>query len=352
MAGGIGSRFWPLSRKGSPKQFLDIVGSGRSMIQETFDRLDTFVPVENLLVMTGETFRKQMLNELPALHPTQILTEPQRRNTAPAIAYAAYKIATVNPEAMMIVSPADHYIGNVSAYRRTLIEAVHYARKENCLMTIGIEPTFPATGYGYIELTDQALADGIGPIALFKEKPDEAEAKRLLATGRYLWNSGIFVWQVKDIITALEEHLPEVAVHFAEIQAYGQNNETEVVAEAFMACPSISIDYGVMEKADNVCTVKADFEWDDLGTWQSLQRFREIHPMESDTDTNCRQGRLILEDSPETMVHMGVKGKDVVVVGLEDYLVVDLEDTLLIAPKNDQQRLHQLMDKYAKQLNK
>lgn len=351
MAGGVGSRFWPWSRNDRPKQFLDIIDSGRTMIQETFDRFDPFIPEENIYVMTGKQFEAQMLRELPALHPSQILTEPERRNTAPAIAYAAYKIASINPDAVMIASPADQHIQNVGLFKETVLRAADYAREHHCLMTIGIEPTYPATGYGYIEMTEQAKADGIGPIIRFQEKPSKEEAIKLLATGNYLWNSGIFIWRVRDIIEALERYLPEVAVLFAEIDAYGSANETEAVARAFLASPSISIDYGVMEKAEGVATIHGAFDWDDLGTWQSLYRYQIQNPPQP-CDQVSTKGRLILDNSPHTMVHQGVPRKDVVVIGLEDYLVVDLEDTLLIAPKSDEKKLHAWMDTYAKKLKK
>lgn len=351
MAGGIGSRFWPWSRSDRPKQFLDIISSGRTLIQATFDRFDPFIPEENIFVMTGKQFESQMLKELSALHPSQILTEPERRNTAPAIAYAAYKIGSINPDAVMIATPADQHIGNVGLFKDTVTQAIDYALHNHCLMTIGIEPTYPATGYGYIEMSATVRAEGIGPIERFQEKPTEEQAKKLLASGNYLWNSGIFIWRVRDIITALETYLPEVAVHFAEIDAYGAPNETEAVARAFLASPSISIDYGVMEKAKNVCTIPGRFEWDDLGTWQSLYRYQEQHPEPVVHTSQCK-GRLILDNSPNTMVHQGVMGKDVVVVGLEDYLVVDLDDILLIAPKNDEKKLHEWMDTYAKKLKK
>ncbi len=349
MAGGVGSRFWPWSRAERPKQFLDILGSGRTMIEETFDRFDTLVPLQNQWVVTGKNLAPQVLQALPALHPNQVLTEPERRNTAPAIAYAAYKIASINPNAMMIVSPSDHHITDKKAFRESLLTAVDYAREHHTLMTIGIPPTFPATEYGYIELGDEAKSKVVGPIARFKEKPNRDEAIRLLESGNYVWNAGIFVWRVWDIIQALEQYLPEVAVNFAEIDAYGKPNETEAVARAFLACPSISIDYGVMEKADNVACVKAGFDWDDLGTWKSLQKYQEHHPVENKPAT---KGKIFMEECNNTMVHQGNKEKDIVIIGLDDYLVVDLEDTLFIAPKGDEKRLHSLLDKYAKELGK
>lgn len=344
MAGGIGSRFWPLSRIDRPKQFLDITGSGRTMIQETFDRFESLLPATNFLVMTGEKFEPEVLRQLPALQPTQVLTEPIRRNTAPAIAYAAYKIAWDNPDALMIVTPSDHNILGIASFRKKVQEAIRYVKKHNVLMTIGVKPTFPATGYGYIEMTLDTKANGIGPIKRFKEKPNEEEAKKLLESGDYLWNSGMFIWRVRDIIDAMEEYLPEVAVHFAEIESYGQLSERSSVNEAFMASPSISIDYGVMERADNVCTAVGDFGWDDLGTWNSLQKYSESLP-EGLRPINTN---IILEDSAGTLVRESDPKKRVVAVGLEDYLIVDMDDMLFLAPKKDEKMLHELLDKYSK----
>lgn len=343
MAGGIGSRFWPWSRSDRPKQFLDITGSGRSMIQETFDRFESLLPATNFLVMTGERFEPEVLRQLPALYPNQVLTEPMRRNTAPAIAYAAYKIASHNPDGIMIVTPSDHCIKDSSLFRKRIREAVRYVGDHDALMTIGIKPTFPATGYGYIELSEEAKSKGVGPIRRFKEKPNEEEAEQLVASGDYLWNSGMFVWKVRDIIDALEEYLPEVAVHFAEVEEYGTVQELTAVNKAFEDCPSISIDYGVMERADNVCTIVGDFSWDDLGTWNSLQKYQEslpdeLRPIDANIIQEGSRGSLIKELDPK---------KRVVAVGLDDYLVVDMDDLLFIAPKNDEKALHELLDKYA-----
>lgn len=344
MAGGIGSRFWPWSRSDRPKQFLDVTGSGRSMIQETFDRFESLLPATNFFVVTGEKFAPEVLRQLPALQSEQILTEPERRNTAPAIAYAAYRIAWSNPDAVMIVTPSDHHILNTKCFRERMQDAIGYVKTHDALMTVGIRPTFPATGYGYIELTEEAKEEGMGPIRRFKEKPDEPEAKRLVASGDYLWNSGMFVWKVRDIIIALEEYLPEVAVHFAEIEDYGSGNEKVSVREAFLNSPSISIDYGVMERAGNVGVVTGDFDWDDLGTWRSLQKYIELLPEElRPSDAN-----IILEDSEGTMVRENDPRKRVVAVGLDNFLVVDMDDILFIAPKADEERLHELLSKYSK----
>lgn len=346
MAGGIGSRFWPWSREDRPKQFLDITGSGRTMIQETFDRFEALLPADNLLVVTGEHFEGEVLKQLPALLPSQVLTEPERRNTAPAIAYVAYHIAAQNPDATLIVTPSDHHIGDAKAFRQTMQEALQYVEEHATLMTIGIKPTFPATGYGYIELSEEAEREGKGPIVRFKEKPDRESAQQMVESGRFLWNSGMFVWKVRDIIQALEQYLPEVAIHFAELVDQRQLSDRSLAHQAFRNCPSISIDYGVMECAKNVGTIVGDFSWNDLGTWQSLQEYRSTRPEgELASDAN-----LLLIDSPKTLVHEENPSKRVIAIGLEDFLVADMDDVLFIAPKGDEASLHKLLEQYSKLL--
>lgn len=345
MAGGFGSRFWPMSRSHTPKQFLDILNTGHTMIQETAFRFEAIAPSRRFLVLTGQQFENEMLRQLPELRPNQILTEPTRRNTAPAIAYAAYLIYSQEPDAVMVVTPSDHHIADLDKFNDTLREAVSFACKNPALVTIGIKPTYPATGYGYIEYFKEQAQEGISKVSRFKEKPKREEAEKLIATGNHLWNSGIFVWKVRTIIEALEKYLPEVAVHFAEIKEYGTPKEYDLVNKAFLACPSISIDYGVMEKADNVYCIEGDFGWDDIGTWNSLQRYMERPEGLSDTTDHKN---IIKENSDNTFVRVENTEKKVVVVGLDDYLVVDMDDLLFIAPKSDEARLHAYLDEYAK----
>ena len=343
MAGGIGSRFWPISRAGKPKQFLDILGSGKTMLEETCDRFEGLVPFDNFLVMTGEKFEGQTLRLVPSLRPSQVLTEPERRNTAPAIAYAAYKVFALDPEAVMIVTPSDHFIGDEKAFRETMNRAIAYAATHDELLTIGIKPTYPATGYGYIEAEGFEMGrDGISKVTRFKEKPEIEEAKELLRDGRYLWNSGMFVWKARVIVEALEKYLPEVAAGFAEISDFSSPGAVEKVRRAFADSPSISIDYGVMEKAENVSCVLGDFQWDDVGTWNSLQRLEERMELR---DSKC----LFSEDSPDTIVRTTRPGKKVIAIGLKDYVVVDTDDILLIAPKEDESRLHDYLKRYARE---
>ena len=343
MAGGVGSRFWPMSRREQPKQFLDILDEGRTMIRSTAFRLEAVAPASHFYVVTGQLYQDEVLRQLPYLHPSQVLTEPVGRNTAPCIAYAAYRIYAEDPEAIMVVCPSDHHIDDAVAYQRVLHQAITYVAEHDVLMTIGIEPTYPATGYGYIELTGEP-DDGVYRVARFKEKPELEEAKRLIAQGNHLWNAGIFVWKAIDIINALEKYLPDVAVHFAEIRTYGEPGEAEDAASAYRLCPSISIDYGVLEKADNVVVLPGSFGWDDIGTWSGLERYmKEHHEPGSDEQT------LFLDGSDGTFVRETTKGKKVVVNGLEDFLIVDTPDMLFIAPKGDEAYLTELIRKYPKE---
>lgn len=354
MAGGFGSRFWPISRENLPKQFLDILGNGKTMIQETADRFEALLPFDNFMVMTGDKFEPLVLHQLPAIQPGQVLTEPIRRNTAPAIAYAAYRVAFKDPEAVMVITPSDHYIGDQIAFRKTLNAAIRFVTENSVLLTIGIRPSYPATAYGYIEMSDQLMTKGgVGPIKAFKEKPEEAEAKQMLESGRYLWNSGMFVWKAKDIIAALEQYLPEVAVHFAKIDKFFEAGETELVDRAFEASPSISIDYGVMEKAKNVYTMIGDFEWGDVGTWTSLHNLEQQKGEKRGPRLQPGEPKKIfLEHSTNTLVRTTNPDKQVVAIGLDDYVILDTEDVLFIAPKSDEQRLNHLLNHFSDQTEK
>lgn len=346
MAGGIGSRFWPMSRRERPKQFLDILGEGRTMIRSTAFRLEAVVPATHFYVVTGQLYQDEVLRQLPYLHPSQVLTEPVGRNTAPCIAYAAYRIYSEDPEGIMVVSPSDHHIDDPVAYQRLLHEAIHYVAAHDVLMTIGIEPAYPATAYGYIETGEKDPAAEVWRVRRFKEKPAREEAERLLEQGGHLWNAGIFVWKAIDIIRALEKHLPEVAVPFAEIESYGAPGEAEEAARAYLESPSISIDYGVLEKADNVMVMPGHFGWDDIGTWAGLERFLREHGGEGAQDPE--RSLILREESDGTFVRQTNGGKRVVIRGLKDFLVVDTPDLLFIAPKGDEAQLNDLIRRYSK----
>lgn len=340
MAGGIGSRFWPLSREEKPKQFVDALGIGSTFIQLTYDRFSGFIPPGNFLVLTGENYKELVLEQLPRLSPRQVLTEPCRRNTAPCIAYAMYKLRQMDPEAVAVVTPSDHYISNTGRFAAVMQEGLAFAASRPALLTIGITPTFPATGYGYIQ-TKQDGVSPVTPVLRFKEKPDLATASQYLAEGDYFWNSGMFIWSAQAIIGAFERYLPDVAALFSSIAGqYGTCKEQEAVNRAFSLSPSISIDYGIMEKAARVYVrCVADLGWSDVGSWGALYSL-----LEKDAAANAVSGadsqfshagqNLIKETNPD---------KRVIIDGLSGYMVADTEDVLLICPLNDEDRIKEVI---------
>lgn len=343
MAGGIGSRFWPLSRVEKPKQFVDALGIGKTFIQLTYERFARFVPRENFLVMTGESYKDLVLEQLPMLDPAQVLTEPCRRNTAPCIAYAMYKLRELDPEAVAVVTPSDQYIGNEAAFERVMRGCLDFATREPVLLTVGISPTYPATGYGYIQACREPGQD-FTPVLRFKEKPDSRTAMAYLSEGNYYWNSGMFVWSVGAIVEALRLYLPEVASLFGSVgAAYNTPMERTLVNEAFVACPSISIDYGVMEKSDKVyvcCT--NDLAWSDVGSWGALYGL-----LEKDTRENSASGasQVSLTDSNHNLIKVTNPDKRVVIDGLSGFLVADTEDVLMICPLSDEERIKAVIAK-------
>lgn len=343
MAGGIGSRFWPLSRVEKPKQFVDALGIGKTFIQLTYERFARFIPAKNFLVMTGENYKDMVLEQLPALSPDQVLTEPCRRNTAPCVAYAMYKLRQMDPEAVAVVTPSDQYIGNDEAFLRVMRGCMDFARERPVLLTIGISPTYPATGYGYIQARREEGQD-FTPVMRFKEKPDSRTAMTYLSEGNYYWNSGMFVWSVGAIIEALRDHLPEVATRFEAVgMAYNTPMERTLVNQAFTDCPSISIDYGVMEKSDRVyvrCT--NDLAWSDVGSWGALYGL-----LEKDIRENSASGasRVNLTDSNHNLIKVTNPKKQVVIDGLSGFLVADTDDVLMICPLSDENRIKAVIEK-------
>lgn len=342
MAGGIGSRFWPLSRTEKPKQFIDALGIGKTFIQMTYERFARFIPKENFLVMTGEAYKDLVLAQLPMLTPNQVLTEPMRRNTAPCIAYATYKLFRENPQATVVVTPSDQYIGDEATFEKVMKQNLEYAQQHDALVTVGITPTFPATGYGYIQVADKREA--VSKVIAFKEKPDLATANEFLAAGNFAWNSGMFIWSLESIKYALETYLPNIASLFASVDTYGTEKEQDAINVAFEKSQSISIDYGVMEKASNVYVSCAEFGWSDIGTWGSLYQQLEKDEKENVLSGDCfhtanTTGCLIKELTPN---------KQVVVDGLKDYLVVDTNDVLMICPREDENRIKDLIEKATK----
>jgi mannose-1-phosphate guanylyltransferase len=335
MAGGIGSRFWPMSRTDMPKQFLDILNIGRTLIQSTYDRFAKFIPVDNIYIVTSAQYKDIVKKQLPELPEKNILCEPSRKNTAPCIAYISYKLAQLDPKANLICAPADHLITETDAFIDICNHALHFTSHIKALVTLGIKPSNPNTGYGYIQYESLAAGENIFKVKLFTEKPDLALAKTFVASGDFLWNAGIFIWQVKNIIAAFEKHTPELHEVFdAEKQHFNTNNEQAALERIFPQCTNTSIDYAVMEKADNVYVIPSSFGWSDLGTWKSAYETIDKDYLENAVGGN----EVIVIDATKNMVH-APNNKLVVLQGLDDFIVVDTNDVLLICKKDKEQEI-------------
>ena len=344
MAGGIGSRFWPLSKNNYPKQFIDILGTGKSFIRSTFERFLPIVPAENFLVVTNAAYKETVLEHLPELKASQVLCEPMRRNTAPCIAYASYRIQSQCKDAIIAVTPADHLVLNETTFQKTISTGFDFVSQEaNCeaLMTIGIKPSRPETGYGYIELPKGPVQEGaVTAIEGFKEKPDLEKAKTFVAAGNYLWNSGIFIWSLKGILSAFHTFLPDMAKLFEEgMSVYGTAGEQEFINRKFVDCQNISIDYGIMEHAKKRYTIPAEFGWSDIGTWGSL--FTHV---DKDSDNNARRGKTILTATKNSIVNVE-DGVEAIVEGLDGYLVAYRDNSLLVCRLSEEQHIKEWVEK-------
>ena len=344
MAGGIGSRFWPYSRDRRPKQFLDFFGTGRSLLQMTVDRFRELVPVENMLVVTNIAYRDMILEQVPDLRAELVLCEPCRRNTAPCIAYATERIRALAAEkglaeekVRVVVAASDHLITNEREFVRVIGQGLDYVGTHDVLLTLGMRPTRPETGYGYIRVRKDA-GEAITPVMAFTEKPDALRAEQFLRSGDYLWNSGMFVWNLRAIDTALGRYLPEVTAQLWAEGVYGTEREAAFIAERFPHCPSISIDYGVMEKAENVCVLPADFGWSDLGTWGSLY---DLSQKDAAGNVSLHSEALFCE-SRGNIVTLE-PGKLAVLDSLEDCIVAESEGVLLICPKDREQHIRDIV---------
>jgi len=341
MAGGIGSRFWPISRTSKPKQFLDILNTGKTLLQQTVERFEFFCPRENIFVVTGEAYAEITKEQIPFLSENQILLEPVRRNTAPCIAYAVAKIQCINPEATIIVAPSDHLIFNEDRFRNVIETGIDFASKNDVLVTIGIRPTRPETGYGYIQYqSDQAIAENcVFPVKTFTEKPNLELASIFLKSGDFLWNSGIFIWHQKSINKALERFAPDIYYNFSDLMTvYNTPHEKMAIFDAYFKCKSISIDYAIMEKADNVYVVEGNFGWSDLGTWGSL-----FEHCEKNSDNNILTNNSIFTyDVTNSIIYMP-KDKVVIVQGLDDYIIAESDKYLLICKKTEEQRIREFV---------
>mgnify|MGYP005836979375 CR=1 FL=1 len=341
MAGGIGSRFWPLSRVDKPKQFIDILGTGKSLLQQTFDRMSRVCPRENILIVTSSAYSSLVNEQIPNLSADQVLLEPLRRNTAPCIAYATYKIKQQNPNAIALVAPSDHLILNEDIFLDTILKAAGFASNSNALITLGIQPSRPETGYGYIQVGKPVKeVNSLFKVKTFTEKPNLELAQKFLESGEFYWNSGLFIWSIPSISAAFESHLPEVNSLFKELlPIYGTEKETEAIAKAYSECRNVSVDYGVMEKADNVYVFCSEFGWSDLGTWGSLY----THLPHDPSGNAAIAQQLMLYQTSNSIFNIP-KDKLAVIQGLNDYIVVDTKDVLLICKKQDEQQIRNFVN--------
>lgn len=340
MCGGVGSRFWPYSREDCPKQFIDFLGTGRSLLQMSYDRILPLVPKENIIVVTNEKYAGLIREQLPELLPSNILLEPARRNTAPCIAWAAYHIAALDPEASMIVTPSDHLITRENIFEDCVRRGFEFVESNDALLTLGITPTRPETGYGYIQIGQEA-EPGILKVKTFTEKPNLDLAKVFLDSGEFFWNSGIFLWRASTIIEALHKYDPDLTCLFDRGKAdFGTHKETAFISANFTSCPPNSIDYAVMEKADNVYVECVSFGWNDLGTWSALYD-NSPRNAEGNVAQNCN---ILTYESSGNMFAVNQPEKLVVVHGLKDYIIADAGDVLLICPKAEEQRIKQMVN--------
>lgn len=340
MAGGVGSRFWPVSRTSYPKQFIDIAGTGKSLIQATFERFADIIPTENIFILTNDRYKELVKEQLSDIKESQIICEPEMRNTAPCIAFACHKIYNLNNKASVVVAPSDHLILNTRRFASDTLNALEKASTEEILITLGIKPSRPDTGYGYIRYDANITDDGFRKVVRFTEKPDKESAESFLLSGDYLWNAGIFIWSATEAIKAFAKQLPDMNNLFKSAEGiYNTENEATFLKERYGECQNISIDYGIMEKADNVHVLPVDFGWSDLGTWASLYSIAEkdIHgnvvvPNES----------AILYQSTNCIINIP-EGKKIIVKGLSDYIIAESNNTLMIVPINSEQEVKQIV---------
>lgn len=342
MAGGVGARFWPMSRSAQPKQFIDILGTGESLLQKTFQRFAKICPLENIFIATNTMYKDLVMKQLPQLNESQVLCEPSRRNTAPCIAYANYKIHQKDPQATLIVAPSDHVILKEDAFSDVILSALNAASKNDWLITLGIQPSNPNTGYGYIQFDESTMyaADNrLKKVKTFTEKPELEMAKQFLQSGDFLWNAGIFIWRLETSMKAFKQFLPEIDELFAQgLSLYNTPQESEFIERIYPMCKNISVDYGVMEKAENVYVLSSEFGWSDLGTWGSLYNYRP-----KNAEANTIVGKNVLTyDTHRCIVNMP-KDKLVVIQGLDDYIVAEDNGVLLICRKEDEAQIRQFV---------
>ncbi|MEX0996226.1 MAG: mannose-1-phosphate guanylyltransferase [Flavobacteriaceae bacterium] len=338
MAGGIGSRFWPVSTEEFPKQFHDLLGSGDTLIQKTFKRLQGIVPTENILILTNERYKSLVLEQLQEVKENQLILEPAMRNTAPCILLSALKIQKQNPDAVMLVAPSDHWIEDEEAFQKDITSAFENCRENDVLMTLGIQPSFPNTGYGYIEF--EKTEDDFKKVIRFTEKPDYATAKNFLTAGNFMWNAGIFVWSVKSIVQAFEKFSPQMHQLFhSGISEYNTSNEETFIKKKYASAENISIDYAILEKAANVYMLPATFDWNDLGTWGSLH---EKLPKDEQNNAVVRANTLLI-DSKNNIIQTDAD-KNIVISSLSNFIIVNKGKTLIIVPKEKEQDIKKIQE--------
>jgi len=338
MAGGIGSRFWPFSRKKHPKQFQDILGVGKTLLQQTAERFKGICPDENIYIVTNEDYYDLVKEQLPFMTDDQILLEPVMRNTAPCIAYASYKIAKQNPEANLIISPADHIILKEEQFKENINKALKVTDGTDVLATLGIQPSRPDTGYGYIQVLEEDKIDELCKVKTFTEKPNLQLAQEFLESGDFVWNSGIFIWSAKTIIDNFKKYQPEISQLFTDMDSkYYTEEEKEAIKVTYYQCKNISIDYGIMENAEKVYVLRSDFGWSDLGTWKSLYEVSD-----KDEDANVLHGNIITYETKNTLVKMG-SDRLAVIQGLDNFIVAENDNVLLIFHKDEEQRIKQFL---------
>lgn len=342
MAGGVGSRFWPVSRTEFPKQFIDFFGIGKTLIQSTYERFLQICLPENIFIVTNENYVDLIKEQLPQLSENQILAEPLMRNTAPCIAYGSTKISEINPDAVIVVAPSDHTIGNLAAFITAIETSMEVAAQTDCLITLGVKPNRPDTGYGYIQYTDEVLVGNseVHKVKTFTEKPNLELAKSFLQSGDFLWNAGIFIWSASAINRALQRHLPDMHEIFTGGRTvYNTDNEKAFIANAYQLCTNISIDFGIMEKAENVFVLPSDFGWSDLGTWASIYEMAEKDYV---GNAVIPSEQVMMYDSSNCMVNMP-KEKLVILQGMHDYIVVEENNTLLICKRAEEQNVKNIV---------
>lgn len=340
MAGGIGSRFWPMSRSKFPKQFQDILGTGKTLIRSTFERFQEFVPDENIYVVTNGQYNNLVQEQLPEIKADQVLLEPVGRNTAPCVAYACFKIREKDPDACIFVAASDHLITNEKEFLRIAGMGLDACREEEIIVTLGIQPTRPDTGYGYIQFRDEELKEGIHKVKTFTEKPELEMARTFLESGDFLWNSGMFIFSVDTILKAFLEFLPDMHDLFESIKSsYYTDEEKASIEKIYSQCLNISIDFGIMEKAENVYVIPSSFGWSDLGTWRSV-----FENKEKDYFDNAVQGDVMIYESTNNVIHLARKEKLAVIEGLHNFIIVDTDDSLLICRIGQEQRIKEIVN--------